>query len=469
MAMANNSLKTIIVAGAGASGCGAAIAAAKTGANVLLVESGSMPGGDLSTGMPILGSYTSRGEKCVGGVLNELVEGCKALPGGYIGPVCDWRTVYGLCLHPAAISLSLLQLMRKYGVQILVNTTVSALNVKDGAVSQAKLLMRNGATHVADCDFIVDATGDANVVSMAGGKIVSGGENGELQPVSLVFRMAGVDFASLLTFVRNHPENAILSENPVMGRNREESAQALMDSGYPYVALSAEAGLLKEAREAGEMFPCTALFLTPTSMETGELCVNATRVSRVNAMDPTAAASALLELSSQVETLIKFLTRRVPGFEKAILSSVAYRLGVRETARMVGDRMLTGDDVLNGIIPPDSVALGSHHVDIHGSGTQQTRIPIRNGGAYGIPFGCLVPAGLKNVLAAGRCIASDRSANGSARVMGTCLATGHAAGAAAAYASGRRFADIRQVNEQELMKLLLDQHMLLNIEQRSER
>lgn len=450
--------KTVIVVGAGAAGCGAAIAAARTGAEVLLVESASVPGGDLLTGMPILGSYTSRGASCVGGVLDEIVAGCQEVPGGYIGPICDWRTVHGLCLNPAAVALVLLRLLDRYGVKLLLNTTAAGVECADGRVHRVRLLSRDGKQQVVECAYLVDASGDASVVALAAGRRILGGEGNELQPVSLVFRMAGVDVRELLTWIRAHPGNALLAENPVLGKTREEAAQALLDAGHPYVALTSQAGPLQQAIAAGEMFPCAAIFLTPSCLETGELCINATRIAEVNAADPAAASAALLTLSVQVRTLIRFLVGRIPGFGRSCLSAMAPRLGVRETYRVVGEQTLAGEDVLNGVIPTDSIALGSHHVDIHGSGTQQVRIPIRGGGAYGIPFGCLIPVGLGNLLVAGRCLSSDRRANGSARVMGTCLATGHAAGTAVALAAARGLADIRQLPVVDLQGLLREQH-----------
>ena len=90
------------------------------------------------------------------------------------------------------------------------------------------------------------------------------------------------------------------------------------------------------------------------------------------------------------------------------------------------------DDVVAAAKCSDAVASGCHHVDIHGCGKNQIRIPVRDGLAYDIPRGALCPKGLKNVFAAGRCISSDRGANGSARVMGTCISTGQAAARLAA-------------------------------------
>ena len=110
----------------------------------------------------------------------------------------------------------------------------------------------------------------------------------------------------------------------------------------------------------------------------------------------------------------------------------------------------------------DGIARGAHHIDLHGAGTAQTRIPVRGGGSYDIPFGCLIPCGLRNLLVAGRCLSSTRPANGSCRVMGTCLATGQAAGTAAAMLVGEGIPDVRQLDVAALRARLKEQGAVLD-------
>ena len=119
---------------------------------------------------------------------------------------------------------------------------------------------------------------------------------------------------------------------------------------------------------------------------------------------------------------------------------------MRETGRIKGEYILKQNDVINAVKHEDCIARGCHHVDIHGEGTCQVRIPVKDGGSYDIPYRSLLPVGLSNVIAAGRCISSDRGANGSARVMGTCLSTGQAAGKAAAAFVKEGHSDFRSVD-----------------------
>jgi hypothetical protein len=125
--------------------------------------------------------------------------------------------------------------------------------------------------------------------------------------------------------------------------------------------------------------------------------------------------------------------RFVPGFENAVLDSISPSIGIRESRRFAGLDRLTGDAVLAGLVPSDTVALGGYKVDIHngeGKGTilKQVKQP------YGIPLGCLISADVDGLLLSGRCISMDSPALGSMRIMPTCMAIGEAAGVCAAHA-----------------------------------
>lgn len=460
--MSVNAESRIIVAGGGIAGISAALAAAKTGAFVLLITNEGNLGGDACTGMPILGTYSSKGKKCAGGILDDLLTICKKTPGGYIGPVCDYRTVYGLCVNPEAMRLAIMRLLKKYNVNVLLNSIVTDVKVNAGAVDAVKVVCGNGEERFFECRYVIDATGSGNIVKMSGGKVLYGDEKGNMQPVSLIFRMAGVSFKNFLRFIMENPEEILLAENPVLEKKREKAARFLYQKGYPYAALSAKGKLLGNAIKNREMYPCTAMFMTPSLMATGEICINSTRIAPLNALYSDVASKGMLELAEQLNTAISFLVNRVPGFENAVLSAVASRLGVRETGRIVGEYELKQEDVVHGKKFFNSIGRGSHHVDIHGAGTAQVRIPVENGDTYDIPFDCLLPRDLKNVIAAGRCISSDRGANGSVRVMGSCIVTGHAGGVAAAIANKCKIYDFREMDIDNLRNRLRMQGAILS-------
>lgn len=449
----------VIIAGGGAAGVAAAISSARNGARTLLVERDPFPGGDLISGLPILGCCNSRGEWIVGGVLDELIEGCTAL-GGYVGRVFDWRTLWGVCVDPEVMRLVIVDALNRQGVDLLLGGEICDVSVNEERIA-ALTIAGGGREARLEADFIVDCTGDAAVAFMAGVECEKGGPGGRFQPVSLVFRMGPVDFEALLDFVRDHPDEVLLSENPVIEGSPAQCARALHDAGYPYLALAAKGSLLGEAIEAGEMYPCTAIFMSPVSMSRHEITLNSTRLPDIDATDGRALSAALPVLVEQVRTCLHFARERVPGFSHATLTGVSPRIGVRETRRVVGEHVLSTEQVVAGAKAADVIAKGGHHVDIHGSGTDQTRIPVEDGRSYDIPWGCLLPRSLQNVLAAGRCLSSTREANGSARVMGTCLATGQAAGTAAALCTERGHSDARDLPLDLLQETLRDQGAVL--------
>jgi hypothetical protein len=209
------------------------------------------------------------------------------------------------------------------------------------------------------------------------------------------------------------------------------------------------------------MYPCTAIYAWPTSPQRRELGLNTTRIANVDATKTEELSQALTTLTEQVQTCIRFVQGNVLGFENAYLSGIAPRVGIRETRRIIGEYVLTGEDVMQGRKFENGIAKGGHHVDIHGSGTDQVRVPVKDGGSYDIPYGTLIPKGLENVLVGGRCFSSDREAHGSARVMGQTMAMGQAAGTAAAMCVACNWPDVRDVPVEGLRETLEQQGAVL--------
>ena len=196
--------------------------------------------------------------------------------------------------------------------------------------------------------------------------------------------------------------------------------------------------------------------ICPISLQRKEVSVNTTRFGHLDATRTDKLSDALPELMDQVWDAACFLQSSLPGFENAVFSGIAPRIGIRETRRVLGEEILTGDDIMQARKRPDGIAKGSHELDIHLSGTGHIRSTIKDGGSYDIPFGCLIPRSLKNVLMAGRCFSATREAHSSARVMGTCMAMGQAAGTAAALcvADTGWGGDVREVAVPRLREIL---------------
>jgi ribulose 1,5-bisphosphate synthetase/thiazole synthase len=426
----------VVVVGGGSAGISSAIAAAKNGARTLLIESSPFVGGELLSGVPVDGCLNSRGEWIVGGIINELFNECEK-HAGYIGSIFDWRSIWVVCLDPEILKFIIIKTLKQYNVDFLLYSFVDNIVVdKENTISGVFVVNKRGTTLYSASVFI-DCTGDGDIAVRAGVPFEKGGEGGELQPVSMIFRLSGVESEPLLTFVKEHPENVPLGENPAIGRTREECAEELYKQGLPKVFLDGKGPLLSSAITSGELYPCSMMAITPVSLKKKEVSINSTRVANIDATDTEKLSSVLHTLYEQCFLGVKFLQRRVPGFENAQFSGFAPRIGIRETRRVKGESVLTQDDVMEGRKRDDGIAKGGHHIDIHGEGNKQIRIPVKNGGSYDIPYGCIVAHGINNLYIPGRHLSSTRKANGSARVMGTCMALGQAAGTAAAISASQ--------------------------------
>lgn len=422
----------VVVLGAGAAGIAAAISAARTGKRTLLIDAGPIPGGELISGMAIDGALNARGEWIMGGVGREILAECERM-GGYIGPLNDFRLIWYVCLDPEVMKLAVANSLARAGVNLWLHSFATGVRATDGRVESLLVLNKEGEAEVR-APLFIDCSGDADIVRGAGGTVFQGGPKGELQPVSLMFRMSGVDTAPLLGFLRDHPEHFALGESDAIraGRTDHELADAAVAQGHPTVFLKGNGPLLEGAIERGELYPTALIMIQPTSVARREVCLNTTRVGGIDGTRTGELSATLASLAAQVWQCSEFMCRHVPGFENASYSGISTRIGVRETRRIDGVATLRGEDVLQARKRADAIGKGSHHVDIHQSGTGQIRIPVRDGGSYDIPWGCLLPKGVANVVAAGRVLSADREAHGSARVMGPCLAMGQAAGTAAA-------------------------------------
>jgi hypothetical protein len=307
--------------------------------------------------------------------------------------------------------------------------------VHDGVVQGVIVLNKNQRTLLTG-KVVIDCTGDGDIAIAAGAPWEIGdAAAGALQPVTMVFRMMGIDAERLLRFVKEHPENFGLAEYRERRLTRQQAADGLYEQGLAKVFLIGNGPLMAQAIAAGELHQSSMIGVTPISLQRKEVSVNTTRIGNLDATQTAQLSNALPDLLEQVWTCAQFMRNRVPGFEHAVFSGIAPRIGIRETRRILGEYVLTGDDIMHARKREDGIAKGAHELDVHGSGTLHTRGPIKDGGSYDIPFACLIPQQLRNVLVAGRCFSSTREAHSSARVMGTCMAMGQAAGTAAARSS----------------------------------
>jgi len=245
----------------------------------------------------------------------------------------------------------------------------------------------------------------------------------------MMFRLSHIDMDALAAYVKSHPDQMRTSLPP---------------SERTPANLTAVAGLYelwRAARERGEVSvqrELVSLFATPYP---DEMTVNMTRVVEIDPLDPDDLTRAEVESRAQVMELVRFFKARIPGFEHARLAATATQVGVRESRRIVGDYTLTASDVLEARQFDDAIARSAYPIDIHnpkGEGTTTHRLPP--GASYEIPYRCLIPRGVNDLLVAGRCISTTHEAHATTRLTPTVMTMGQAAGTAAVLAQRQHVA-----------------------------
>jgi hypothetical protein len=395
----------LVVAGGGAAGWAAAVTAARSGLRTALVEEMPFLGG-MSTGGAV-GTFCGFYGRTADGALAPLVGGlplavADALRarGHAYGPV-PFRETAALPYVPWGAKLLYEEWAAgEPNLRLWLHARVTQAVVEGGTIRGVALSVRGGRIALTARAF-VDATGDAELARLAGAPVERGDE---IQYPSTMFTMQHVDMAKALAALRELPG---LLEEHFVGEGLPRKSGNLIPSGRPGEVLVA---LSRIAYRAG-----------PDDREGRAL----------DAGDPDELTWGELEGRRQVARLADFLRRRVNGFADAFVADSAFRLGVRETRRIAGEYALGADDVLGGRRFPDGIGRAAWPVERHVAGGETQWRFLEPGAWYDIPYRCLVPKGVANLLCVGRCVSADADAFASLRVIGPCMLEGQAAALAA--------------------------------------
>ena len=470
----------VIVVGGGTSGFIAAIAAARAGAKVIILEQSSYLGGTMTGGLvPGLVSMRHQpwkdqetlvqmeslytGNQVVRGIAQEYVDRLIAANGafGHAG-----EAPVRVLFDPEVAKWVIEQMVHEAGVNVRYYSKVVAV-LKDAAQVCG---VRVDYGEEIRGKVVIDATGDGHVAHLAGVRHEQGegGVATMVQPISLYFVMEGMELDRTIAYVKSAPQDYSAEYIAKLAQLRSENKpltligfpslrdQAMRNGDYP----------IPYGTTAGDMRKHNCL--ARSGFRDGKVRYNLTMHNvdmayRVDATDTAQLSEAIIAMRDFTFRMGRFFKKYVPGFENAYVLQVADLVGVRESRRMVGDYVLTGDDVLEGRRFDDSVGYCGATVDIHNveGGRQATHMQaIHNGGAYQVPYRMLLPEGVDGLLLTGRCVSADRIAFGSIRQQAGCLVTGQAAGVAAALAA-RENTSPRKIKTETLQNALREQGALV--------
>jgi hypothetical protein len=411
----------VVVVGGGTTGPIAAISAARQGKRVVLIERFGSLGGNLT-----LGLNTKPSGALVGGLPLEIWNLARSVGGAgedYVAVVKNGGVKIASPCDPEIMKILLTRLCADSGVQILFETVVSK-PVLEGRTVTGVIVENKSGRHFVAGKVVIDCSADADIATRAGAPYVlgSGGKEAAMQPVSMYFTMDQVDLRRLADWARTNDD--------IPARAIPDTAAGL---DYGLWLTGFNKSLRRFQDETGVMLQRDNITLKTAD---GRMYVNGTRVTGVDVFDPVQFTRAVLECYRQIEGVARYLRERVPGFERARIETIAPVLGVRETRHIIGEYTLTGADSVNGTRFADSIAADASALDIHEP--RGADVDFRGLPPYEIPYRCLLPQQVEQILVAGRCISADHAAHARSRNMPACMATGQAAGVAAAVAINER-------------------------------
>ena len=411
----------VLVVGGGPSGITAALAAREDGLRVGLVESRSFVGGNMTIGLPVLGFLGQKGNQIIDGLPQKFIDRLRSERSG----ASEHRPCplhMGITLvEPEAVKTVALEMLTEAGVDVLFYTFFSDV-VMEGDMIRGIITESKSGRSAILARVVIDCSGDADVAYRAGVPCEKGNADGGMQPPTLMFCLAGVDTDKLRLSIANSPpeKRTYLTDfipAEYFGQNHQ------------FIVVGLRELMAKAKEERGLQIPNERTIII-TGLKKGEVWINMTRVKGTDGTDARSLTRGEIEGRGQIDDIVTYLVNYVPGFENAYFTKTAPFIGIRETRRIVGEYVMTQEDVLSCRHFDDAIAVASYPIDIHRPADDGCTL-IWCGDCYDIPYRSLVPKKVTNLLVAGRSISATHEAMGAIRVMATCMAMGEAAGRAA--------------------------------------
>lgn len=425
----------LIVFGAEPEGIAAAIMAARSQMEVLLVENRDGPGGLMTYGMlnTIDMNLGPDGELLNGGVFEEFYTKL----GRTSFDVAEAKQIFQNMLDEEKEYLT--QMYDVENIEVSISTELNDVEYENkdsieenhNLQKEIRYVMIDGEKYVAQN--YIDCTQDAEITAKAGAEYTIGwediNEKNKSMSATLVIKMDGVDWNKMCKYI---------DDSKIEGTGHSEyGAWAFGEFTKQYVPSQTHMRL--KALNIGKQ-------------NDGSVLINSLQILNVNTLDKEQKELAYQKCVKEAEYVADFLAENIPGFENAKLAGVADELYVRETRHIVGEEKLTVKDILDSKYTSRAVAMGSYPLDVQTTSIYDWGYVIANPYKYYIPFGCIIPKGYTNLLTAGRCASYSSMAAGSARVIPTGMSLAEAAATAASISKQRNitFQDI--LNNSAYMK-----------------
>ncbi|MCR5754684.1 MAG: FAD-dependent oxidoreductase [Acetatifactor sp.] len=398
----------VVVAGGGPAGVAAAIAAAREGARTLLIEKEACLGGMGTVGgVPAYGPFYDEDLPLVGGIGHEVLHAMMEddlIPEK--APATRWYAI-----DSERLKLVLDKMVLESGCEVLLHTYLSDVQKKGEEVVSVECVNKSGKFTV-EAKIFIDCTGDGDLAAVAGAEFEYGDEEGRVQAGTLCFKIANFDTDAFLSYAEKSGED-----------------------GNLHVAVS-------KAKKDNAFVPGEVKVCGMSLYADGIATFNFGHVFNIKPLERDGLSKAEMEARALLPELMRFIRDYIPGAECAVLVASGPRIGIRETRRIVGKERVTEEDYYARAKHEDGIAAYNYPIDLHPpipelreeKEEESVYITSRynHGESYDVPYGCLLPLHLSNVLVAGRCVSSDRAMNASVRMMPICFGTGQAAGTAAA-------------------------------------
>ncbi|HHX20921.1 MAG TPA: FAD-dependent oxidoreductase [Clostridiales bacterium] len=417
----------VVVCGGGTAGVFAAIAAAREGRDVLIIEQLGMLGGSATAGLVTPVMYSGIEGDPPSSSISDQVHDRLIARGA--------STKDSRMFDPLALKIVLEELCCEAGVRILYHTFIPQVVVQGTQVDSVVIANKSGLARVRGSIFI-DCTGDGDVCVHAGAGYTQGApDTGINQPMSLRYIVGGIDMIALRQqFEELKQQTGVDNSARVSEDGRQMYAACVKNKHFTLTPLFEQAVQNGDLLEEDHLY--WQAFHVPS--RPGSMAVNSPELFvHINGASPHDLTLAQLEGKQRILRQLEFYKKYLRGFENAYLEDIAVLVGVRESREIATDYVLTAEDLFAKRKHEDMFCQSNYPIDVHGKVLSNTFLtqPAQDGKPwYDIPMRCLYVKGFDNLLVAGRCMGADFAAQASIRVQHSVRSSGEAAGIAAALA-----------------------------------